>query len=123
MDPAFASVPEMPREAPGLAEVGALVVAGADSILTDKEVIVAEQLRQLGVNVPSQIALVGLDEDTTGSPQLAITTTHVPKFDMGVAAAEILINLITKRPDVNNHRILPMQLIIRDSSPLRDNEV
>jgi hypothetical protein len=121
VDPALVSVPEMPREAPMLAEVGALVEAGADSILTDKEGIVAERLRQLGINVPGQVGLVGLDEDTTGSPQLAITTTHVPKFDMGMAAAEILIGLITKRPDINRHRILPMQLIIRDSSPRRQN--
>jgi DNA-binding LacI/PurR family transcriptional regulator len=119
VDPALVSVPDMPREAPTIDDVGALVEASTDSILTDKEVIVAELLRQLGITVPEQAALVGLDEDPSGSPRLAMTTTRVPKFDMGMAAAEILIGLITKRPDIDRHRVLPMQLIIGDSSPQR----
>lgn len=85
VDPALVSVPEIPREAPSIVEVGALVVAGADSILTDKEVIVAELLRQLGINVPGQVALVGLDEDISGSSLVSICTTRVPKFDLGMA--------------------------------------
>jgi len=115
VDSTLISLPETPRDLPTIDEVRSLLAAGADSILTDKEVVIADFLRLLGVDVPDEIALVGLDEDASGTSPLALGTTHVPKFEMGLVAAETLIDLIMKRPDTDIHRILPLKLIIRDS--------
>ena len=115
IDDSLISLPETPRDLPTTDEVRLILEAGADSILTDKEGVITKILNQLGVDVPEDIGLIGLDEEPSGTSPVALGTTSVPKFEMGLVAAETLIDLIMKRPDTDIHRILPLRLVINDT--------
>ena len=77
-------------------------------------------VREVGLRVPEDIALVGFDdtpESKYSSPPL--TTVHLPKREMGVAAARRLVHLITAPPDTPSpsfHIGLPVYLIPRAST-------
>ncbi len=119
-DPGLVSVPELPRDIPTMEEVEQLLNAGADALLTDKEIRVIDHLRHLNLRMPDHVALIGLDEDTPESRSLGVTTLLAPKFEIGVAAAEILCGLISKQREITTHRVIPMQLLVRESSPRKE---
>ena len=118
-DPALVSIPQLPRNVPTLQEVEALIQAGADALLTDKEIQVIEHLRRLNFRVPDQVALIGLDEDGAESRNASVTTFKAPKIEIGMVAAELVCNLIAKQSTPTTHRIVPMDLIVRNTSPAR----
>jgi LacI family transcriptional regulator len=119
-DPQLVSVPPAARDIPTSDEIQKLVQAGCDALLTDKEPSVMEHLRGLNLRVPDHIGLIGLDEDTAESRSLNVTTLLAPKFEIGVMAAEILWNLVCASPDTAKYQTVPMQLIVRGSSPRRE---
>lgn len=119
-DPRLVSVPESPRDIPTAQEVEQLISAGADALLTDKEFQVIELLHFMKLNVPKDIALIGLDEDTQVARSLGVTTLLAPKFEIGMMAAKVLCGLISKQPDVETQRLIPMQLTVRVSSPRKE---
>ncbi len=116
-NPRLVSVPGTPRDIPGFDEVAALMEAGSEALLTDKELNVIEHLHTLGLSVPDHVALIGLDEDLPESRSRGITTMLAPKFEIGVAATEMICSLIGSKPDIPPSRIIPMELQIRDTSP------
>jgi len=76
-------------------------------------------LKKRNIAIPDTIALAGFSNFS--SPELfcpSLTTIHQPAFEMGKAAAELLIELIeAKRPVSTFKKIeLPVELQIRDSS-------
>jgi len=75
-------------------------------------------LRELGIGVPEEVSVVGFDDLRMLeyiSPGL--TTVHVPKFDMGRIAAEILIRQIEGRGELPPERVsLEAELVVRQSS-------
>ena len=76
-------------------------------------------LHKKKIAIPGQVALAGFCNFS--SPELfnpSLTTIRQPAFEMGKAAAELLIQLIeTKRPVTEfEDRILPTELDIRNSS-------
>lgn len=75
-------------------------------------------LKQAGIKVPEQIAIVGFNNDPISwviEPNL--TTIHYPGQEMGEIAATTLINTINKLPSANlDTLVLRHKLIIRDSS-------
>ncbi len=93
-----------------------------DAIFTASDRITIGSLAYLhkeNIPVPAQVGIAGFSNFS--SPELfnpPLTTVRQPAFEMGKAAAELLIKLIeSKRPETNfEKRILPTQLIIRKSS-------
>src|SRR5258708_3941579 len=83
-NPGLISLPELPRDIPTLTEVEQLIDAGADALLTDKEIRVIDHLRHLALNVPAHVALIGLDEDTPESCILRVPTLLPPKFEIAI---------------------------------------
>lgn len=75
--------------------------------------------KQLNVNVPSQLTVVGYD-DAPVSKQLwpAITTIKQPIFQLGKMAMKKLINCITKQSNDDTESLFECELIIRESSSL-----
>ena len=76
-------------------------------------------LHKKNIPIPSQIAIAGYSNFS--SPELfnpSLTTIHQPAFEMGKAAAELLIKQIESKNPVTNFekRILPNEFIIRKSS-------
>ena len=73
-------------------------------------------LRERGIRVPDQIAVVGFDDSsaaTTGS--VPLTTVHQPSREMGTEMASMLLDLLQgRKTDVQ--RILPTRMVIRESA-------
>jgi DNA-binding LacI/PurR family transcriptional regulator len=76
-------------------------------------------LRQAGLQIPDDVALVGFDNipmATTAEP--ALTTVEQPIERLGSMAAELLLNLVESLPGELSpaHKlVLPTKLIVRDS--------
>jgi LacI family transcriptional regulator len=75
-----------------------------------------EAARTLGLAVPRDLSVIGFDnvpESALCDPPL--TTIEQPIQQMGFEAVELLIGLIEQRPDLDTHRMLPTQLVVRGS--------
>ncbi|MCC9145337.1 MULTISPECIES: LacI family DNA-binding transcriptional regulator [unclassified Arthrobacter] len=73
-------------------------------------------IKERGLRIPEDIAVVGFDDDyyaTTVSP--ALTTIHHPISALGEKMAELLVELIEGRPAARVYR-LPTSLVVRDSA-------
>lgn len=72
---------------------------------------------QLGITVPDQVAITGFDDIMFSSVfKVALTTMHVPKFELGVRAAQMLFDRI--EGDLTQSEIvLDTELVIRQSTP------
>jgi LacI family transcriptional regulator len=90
------------------------IVAGNDTI----GAACLEVARDLGIEVPSQLAVTGFDDlqfSAYTSPPL--TTARMPLHQLGASAAEILFSLIEGRPLRRRRVVLPTELVIRASTP------
>ncbi len=76
------------------------------------------ELKQSGIKVPEQIAIVGFNNDPIArvvEPNL--TTIHYPGHEMGEIAATTLLNTLMKLPSAKlNTLVLRHNLIVRQSS-------
>ncbi|MEM9795381.1 MAG: LacI family DNA-binding transcriptional regulator [Pseudomonadota bacterium] len=75
-------------------------------------------LRRLGLNVPSDISVVGFDDiDFAARFIPALTTLHQPRAAFGREAAERMIALLRLEDEADMFRILmPSELVIREST-------
>ena len=81
--------------------------------------VVMQLLKDSGIRIPQDIAIVGFNNDSIGkviSPKL--TTINYPGFEMGQVAARGLINHLKGLWDMNftNTVVIKSELIIRESS-------
>ena len=80
---------------------------------------VLKAVREAGLRVPQDVAVVGFDDvPITAAVEPALTTVRQPIEDMGSIAADLLLNLLESPQDEQSpaHRIiLPAQLVIRGS--------
>jgi len=77
------------------------------------------ELHKNGVAVPDDVSVVGFDDiDIAARFIPALTTIRQPRFEIGMIAAEKLIDQIstpTQHPDFHEHK-LPVELIVREST-------
>jgi len=78
-----------------------------------------QTLKEHGINIPEDIAIVGFNNDAIGKivePQL--TTIDYPGIDMGEIAARNLINHLKGISNINHTQtiVIRSELIIRKSS-------
>jgi DNA-binding LacI/PurR family transcriptional regulator len=73
-------------------------------------------LRERGLEVPKSISVIGFN-NSEFSPFInpPLTTISFPSAEIGIRAAEILVNLSKKKITIPMSLILPTQLIIRES--------
>jgi len=81
--------------------------------------VVMQVLKDAGISVPNDIAIVGFNNDIIGkvvSPKL--TTINYPGFEMGQLAARTLIGHLTGMWDMNitSTMVIKSELIVRESS-------
>jgi len=76
--------------------------------------------RKHGLEVPSDIAIIGFD-DTTAARQCnpPLTTMHVPDYKMAAEATRMLIRKILRPEIVPETILVPVDLVIRDSCGAR----
>lgn len=76
-----------------------------------------EAARRLGLRVPDDLSIIGFDDGLlarTASPPL--TTVRQPFYDMGIAAASALNDLIHTGTSLSSRIELATQLIVREST-------
>jgi LacI family transcriptional regulator len=83
-----------------------------------------QALKERGINIPEDIAIVGFNNDTISKivePQL--TTIHYPGLDMGEIAARTLINHLRGVSNIRHTKTIVVrpELIIRKSSLKKQN--
>lgn len=86
---------------------------------------ILEGIKEVGLNVPDDISLVGYDE-TVWSMHLnpPLTTVNQPSYEMGEIAAKRLIELIEKDGDKHpTTNILQPNLIVRESCGVKKEEI
>ncbi len=72
-----------------------------------------------GIRIPQDISIVGFDDTLANLTIPELTTVSQPFYEMGVKAAEVLIERL-KNPDLLiQHIKLPTKLVIRDSTAPR----
>lgn len=75
-----------------------------------------EVLREAGLSVPGDIAIIGFDDSPVATAVTpALTTIRQPSRAQGVAMADALLGLLAGRP-VPPATILPTELVVRDSA-------
>jgi len=77
---------------------------------------------RLGLNVPSELSVVGFDDSPTAAlvwPPL--TTVRQPVFEMARTAVEMLVqgHKVDVTDDADQHKVLAHELIVRDSTRAR----
>ena len=73
-------------------------------------------LREAGLRIPQDIAIVGFDDSLEAVSQVPpLTTLHSSPFEMGFQALELLLELIKGRTGENVIVQVPMRLVIRQS--------
>lgn len=78
---------------------------------------VIQGIKESGLQIPGDIAVVGFDDITFASfPEIGLTTVRQPKYEMGKLAATILLDQIMNETTESKRHILEPELIIRTSS-------
>ncbi len=81
-----------------------------------KGVAAIEALTEMGISVPGQIAVIGCDNfDISRIIRPALTTVNIPIYDLGIVAANMLIDIMNGNEIQNRHVNLDTELVIRDS--------
>jgi len=81
--------------------------------------VIMQVLKDKGIRIPEDIAIVGFNNDIIGkvaNPKL--TTINYPGFEMGQVAARTLINHLKRLSDMSltNTIVIKSELIVRESS-------
>lgn len=79
---------------------------------------VMKALRELGLEVPGDISVIGFDDlNLLDYFPIPLTTVHVPKYEMGRQAADLLLNQIQGNSNHTSQRIsLEAELVVRSST-------
>lgn len=73
-------------------------------------------LRDRGVRVPEDVAVVGFDDSSAAtSGEIRLTTVHQPSREMGAEMARMLLALLRGEP-TERERVMPTRMVIRDSA-------
>jgi LacI family transcriptional regulator len=74
-------------------------------------------LREVGVRVPEDIALVGFDDIPLASQTMPpLTTIRQQILQMGALASQVLLDLLDNPGSHPLHKVLPTELVVRASS-------
>ncbi|MGL4744201.1 MAG: LacI family DNA-binding transcriptional regulator [Dermatophilaceae bacterium] len=87
------------------------IVAGSDEMAIG----VRESARELGIDVPRGLSVVGID-DYVLSPVLGITTVRQDVAGQGRTAAEILLRMIVDGEEHHEEVVLTTELVVRRST-------
>lgn len=78
---------------------------------------VMEGLKELGLRVPENVSVVGFDDlKLLNHSPVSLTTIHVPKYEMGRQAAELLLGQFQNGSDPPRRIALDAELAIRSST-------
>lgn len=104
-----------------MVEAPTAVFTGSDEVAAG----MISESKRLGVHVPEELAVVGFDNQAiTELMEPMITTVNQPVKEMGHLAMEVMMEKIkTRRYKEREVHLLPLTLIVRDSSKLANYNV
>src|SRR6185436_8173147 len=74
-------------------------------------------LKKRGLSVPKDVAVLGFNNETICSMvEPTLSSIDHPAFDIGAAAAELLLKLITNNEGPKEKRLIKSRLVVRESS-------
>ncbi len=75
-------------------------------------------LRRRGIRVPEDVSLIGFDDiEYAANAEPALTTVRQPMYEMGSAAARLVLELVEgRRSSEDVHEVIPTSLIVREST-------
>lgn len=80
-------------------------------------------VKEYGLHIPEDIRVVGFDNTFVASiVDPSLTTVNVPKYKMGVAAVEVLLQQIARGQTDSISVELPINLVVRQSTDLRGDK-
>lgn len=107
-------------EAGGYQAMRALLDKQPEAVVAQSDAIALGAIRAIrdrGLNVPDDIAVVGFDDmPLAGSANPPLTTVRQPIARTGTLAVETLIDIVKTSPRPARHIVLPVELVIRASS-------
>ncbi|WP_245582447.1 LacI family DNA-binding transcriptional regulator [Neorhizobium lilium] len=75
------------------------------------------ECRRLGIRVPEDFGICGFNDlDFAACSEPGLTTVHVPRFELGYRAAELLIRAVANGGKRNHVEHMPFELIQRGST-------
>lgn len=78
---------------------------------------ILHELIRAGVRVPDDIAIIGYDDNAFAKQVLVpLTTVRQPAYDMGRAAAEMLLTRLEGKPVARPHLVFQPELVVREST-------
>ncbi len=78
---------------------------------------VYEALREAGLRIPDDVAVVGFDDLPTAEHlHPPLTTVHQPIREKGAVATSLLLDAIERKQETAQHVVLPTTLVVRESS-------
>jgi len=109
------------------AEIGEKGMAHVLSNIPDLEAVICvndstamgclQHLRKKELDVPRDLAVIGFDDVNMAAVTYPpLTSIHVPKIEMGVTAVRFLMDRIAHPNQVHQTRLMPVELVIRESS-------
>ncbi len=73
-------------------------------------------LRERGLQVPRDVAIVGFDDSSAAtSGELGLTTVHQPSREMGAEMARMLLAIL-RGEAIERERVMPTRMVVRDSA-------
>lgn len=94
--------------------------AGPTAIVAASDLLAVgalQAIKALKLRVPQDIALIGFDDfEFARYVEPALTTVRLPVMEMGIRAAELMLNHLRGKPAQQRSVVLPTQLIHRQSS-------
>ncbi|TDD87509.1 LacI family transcriptional regulator [Actinomadura darangshiensis] len=106
--------PNAPTEEGGVGAAGQVAAAGVTGVLAYNDLVaigLIEGLEELGVRVPDDVSVIGIDDSVTGRlhrPKL--TTVAMPTADAGRMAVDLLIKSMSAATVLETH------LVVREST-------
>ena len=98
----------------------ALLDEGPEAVFAQSDAIAlgaVRAIRDRGLSVPEDIAVVGFDDmPLAANAEPPLTTVRQPINRTGMLAVETLIDIVRTTPAPARHIILPVELVIRASS-------
>jgi LacI family transcriptional regulator len=106
-------------ESGGYSAMLRLLACKPDAVFAASDVMAAgamRALREAGLRVPEDVAVVGYDDLPTASKMdIPLTTIRQPTHRMGAVAVETLIDIIHHPGLQTRHVVFPVELVIRKS--------
>ena len=101
------------KHAKNLSKLPDVIVSGNDLIAYG----VISALEEMGISVPSDIAVTGYDDILFSKHyKPALTTVKQPMYEMGKKAAEMIMKMINEEVAQPKGIILPNEIVIRESA-------